>query len=167
MKVPGSEEALERCLHSLKGQYDELILVINDGIGFGAAVNRGLKWASGDFLLIVNNDTVLRKGKLKDLFLNDRVTVPLIQGQPDWKPRCFYCMPRSVYEKVGGYDERFEIGYFEDDDLIKRWELAKISIEQVKAIEVIHQDGGGLTIKQLGEEENFNRNKTRFQEKWG
>src|SRR6266702_3979365 len=107
MPFKEADEALECCLASLKGEYDELLLVINDGIGFGAAVNQGLKWASGDYICVINNDTVLKSGSLLDLATPLAVSVPKIDGQPDWKPRSFYCMPSWVYKKVGGYDERF------------------------------------------------------------
>lgn len=173
--IPGAEEWLAECIASLEG-YDELIVIANDGLGFGAACNLGFQSARGDYLVMSNNDIVLTRGSLRDLAQNDAVTKPYIHGQPDQKPRAFYCMPRWVYERVGGYDERFKIGYFEDDDLIRRWEEAGVSYRTLPEVRVSHRDGGGNTIKHVGqdgnpspngEQENFEANERRFNLKWG
>jgi O-antigen biosynthesis protein len=155
--------ALKRCVNSLEG-HDELVLVINDGIGFGPAVNQGLSLANGDYLIIVNNDTILESGNLADLCDPEAVTVPQMKGQIDNNPRAFYCMPRWVYEKVGGYDERFTYGYFEDDDLMRRWIDAEVPIRTVPSVHVDHV--GGLTMKKLQHELIYERNKELFNEKW-
>ena len=77
-------------------------------------------------------------------------------------------MPRCIYTRLAScgyfYDERFEIGYFEDDDLIKR--LGDIPVYMRPPIAVNHLDGGGLTIKKMGEQKWFDINKKIFEEKW-
>lgn len=45
--LPDVDEALNNCIKSLI-DYDELIILANDGMGYGAAVNAGLKLATGD-----------------------------------------------------------------------------------------------------------------------
>src|SRR5689334_10883519 len=113
--VPGADEALEECTKSLQG-YKEIIIVVNDGIGYSKAVNIGLRQASGNYLCVVNNDTVVQKGNLYYLANPFKVMTPMIVPSPrDQLPRAFFCMPRWVYEEVGEFDERFEGGYFEDD----------------------------------------------------
>lgn len=165
MPFPEADAALERCVVSLRG-HDELIVVVNDGIGFGPAVNRGLALARGDIIWVINNDTELVKGTLAHAS-EYHITIPSIEGQPDDAPRAFYAMPRCVYEEVGGYDERFEIGYFEDDDMIKRWLDAGIGFFRQPSIHVTHLGGGGLTVKRFGEEELMRANRARFVAKWG
>lgn len=157
-------DVLQKCVDSLVG-YDELIIVDNDGIGFAKAVNRGLRIAHGDYIFIVNNDTVQLNGSLKDLCYEGTVTVPRITGQVDQMPRAFYCMPRTVYEQVGGYDERFKVGYYEDDDLIMRWNIADIPIRTVSTVEVVHI--GGETMKHVDRKQAMEGNKKLFDEKWG
>ena len=137
----------------------------NVGIGFARACNLGLAKTHGDYILVVNNDTVVVRGDLELLCVPNTVVVPrMVTGQVDNMPRAFYCMPRTVYEKVGGYDERFEGGYYEDDDLINRWLKAKVKIKVENRVEVNHI--GGLTMKELDTEKLSNENFIKFQEKW-
>lgn len=164
-----SDAALERCLESFKGQYDELILVINDGMGYGAAVNQGLKWASGDFLIVSNNDVKLLEGNLRYMESMMGFIIPTLTPEPrDYLPRSIFGMPRWVYELVtcNGYfyDPRFEVGYFEDDDLHKR--ITNIPCVRQEGILVEHLDGGGLTMKKMGEQKYFDENQLKFIKKW-
>lgn len=153
---------LEHCVASINA--DEIIVVVNDGIGFGKAVNQGLRLAHGDYLLVVNNDTVVLAGDLADMCIPDTVTVPRMTGQVDDMPRAFYCMPRSVYDLVGGYDERFEMGYFEDDDFITRLSQYEIPVKKIDAVEVSHL--GGTTMHLLDRDAIYKANKERFYDKW-
>lgn len=164
--MDGKEGILKGCLDSMRGM-DETIVVANDLKGYGWACNRGLELARGDYLIVANDDTRLINGSLRSLPDALGVTVPLIEPEPrDYKPRCFFCMPRWVYEKIGGFDERFEGGYFEDDDMIKR--LADENIPTIinYQVEIHHLNGGGTTLKKMGEQELFNANKKRYEEKW-
>lgn len=165
--VPYSKEAdemLDTCVNSLSG-YDELILVVNDGIGYGASFNRGLKYSKGDFIVCVSNDTRLVRGSIKDLCVDGVVTTPLVNGS-QMQFGCFFCMPRSIYEKIGGFDERFRGAYYEDNDLLTRWQGAGIELRQIKEVEVLHT--GGVTVKAImNEGELVERNRQIYLDKWG
>jgi hypothetical protein len=167
----GTEDNLRRCIESLYG-YDELVVLANDGIGFGPAVNKGLALSTGDHIIIANDDTWLVSGTLRDLIVNDAVTVPLIKPEPkDHLPRAFFCVPRWAYEKLLSkdgffYDPQFDVGYWEDDDLIKRLELLGIKIKKIETLEVEHLHGGGFSMKQMGEQKFYDLNKERFEKKW-
>ena len=164
-KSPAHKAALKRCLNSLEG-VDEIIVEVNDGIGFAKACNLGLAKTHGDYILVINNDTVVTRGNLQTLCVPDTVAVPRrATGQVDNMPRAFYCMPRSVYEKVGGYDERFEGGYYEDDDLIRRWMEAGVPIIVKNIVEVNHI--GGLTMQEIDAKGYSIANQKRYEEKWG
>lgn len=170
--LDGTDEILSRCIKSLVG-YNELIIVANDGIGYGPAVNKGLKMATGDHMVVINNDTYMIQGTMRDLALNNVVGVPLIDPPArDHNPRCFFCVPRIIYEEIVeqyGYffDERFEVGYFEDDDLIARLQELSIESRLIESVKIHHQDGGGFSMKQMGEEKFYDLNKERFLDKWG
>jgi GT2 family glycosyltransferase len=149
-KTKELDESLDRCVKSLKG-YDELILVINDGIGFGKSFNRGFKYSKGDFIYAISNDTELIEGNLADLVDPDAVTAPMVNGrvQPFWG--CFFVMPRWVYEKTGGFDEDFGLAYYEDNDFILRLKKFGIPMKAVPSVKISHE--GGKTVKALGKEQ--------------
>lgn len=169
--VTGIDHILKKCVKSLKGA-DEIIVVANEGIGFGASVNLGLELVNYDFIIISNNDIFLESGDIQDLCDPRAVTVPRINPQPkDNNPRPFYCMPYSLYKyfynKYGyWYDERFEMGYWEDDDLIKRLEESEIPINYIETVSAYHLNGGGTTMKTVGEQKYYDENKERFMLKW-
>lgn len=164
-----TDEALDKCLKSYEGYYDQLILVVNDGIGYGPAVNQGLKYALHDYIIVSNNDITLDSGTLRDLVDARCITVPSISPEPkDYMPRAIFCMPRWAYTRIssGGffYDPIFKIGYWEDDDLIKR--LGDIKVKFKGSVHVTHFNGGGMTMKQMGESEWHERNRQVFNDKW-
>lgn len=164
--LEGTNEALQRCTDSLVGA-DEVLIVENNSIGYGRAVNCGLRAARGDFLVVLGNDTELLEGSLADLAMHSGVCTPRITPQPkDNFPRAFFCMPRWVYEEVGGFDERFVKGYYEDDDLIKRMFLAGIQFHYNPDVLVHHEHGGGLTMKQMGEQKYHEINREIYLTKW-
>lgn len=156
---PELDEMLQRCLRSMDA--DEKIVIVNDGIGMGKAINMGLRAATGDFIVVANNDTELIKGSLSAICDDGAVTYPN-EGQVG----AFYCMPRWVLDKVGNYDEQFEIGYYEDTDLALRWQQAGVPIKLVSSIEVKHP--GGTTLNTLTDrDEIVSKNAAKFREKWG
>src|SRR6476659_88953 len=169
---PESDAALERCLESFKGHYDELILIVNENMGYGPAVNLGLKWATGDQIIVSNNDIILLKGELRNLPWTPSVTVPIVTPPAkDHNPRCIFGMPRWVYEELMTrdgyfYDPRFEIGYFEDDDLIRRLYEYEIPTILTTDILVENINGGGLTMKTVGEQKYYDINEKVFKDKW-
>lgn len=156
------DDMLQRCVASIPA--DEKIIIVNDGIGLGKALNIGLSMATGDYLIVSNNDVVF-KGDLGRMFDPEGITYPTgMEGGRD-HPRSFYCMPRWVYEAVGGYDELFEFAFFEDDDMIKRWLDADIPLKQVD-VWLEHQPGTTLD-RHPKRDRVFKENKQRFIEKWG
>ncbi len=158
-----ADKMLDRCVKSLSG-YDELILVLNEGIGYGKSFNRGMRMAKGDYLVCVSNDTELKKGLIQDLLNPTCITTPLV-NENQTQFGCFFCYPRGLYEQIGGFDERFEGAYFEDDDLLKRWKEAGIEVKRVDTVKITHT--GGVTVKALmNENELMDRNRKLFQEKW-
>lgn len=159
--LPEHDSYLEKCVASLDA--DEIIIIVNDGIGIAKALNRGLSLAKGDFLCVLNNDIVLHNS-LNDFCDDTAVVTGKVANQTDEKPRSFYVMPRWIYETVGGYDEQFETGYFEDDDLIRRWEALDIPIK-VRDIHIDHV-GGGTIDKIPNRSEVYAANRKRYEQKY-
>lgn len=163
---PGKPAVLERLLDSLVGA-DEIIVVENWKAGYAVPINFGLSQASGDYLLVLNDDLVLTQGELSELCDPDAVTSPTIDNgvQPFWG--CAFMIPRWVYEKVGGLDERYRVSYFDDDDYINELRKAGIPMRCKTTVNFHNADGGGRTLHTFSDHnEFFEENKQRFIEKW-
>jgi GT2 family glycosyltransferase len=74
---------------------------------------------------------------------------------------------REVYEAIGGLDERFALGFFEDDDLAMRAGQAGFALAVAHQLFIHHVgrrtfEGAGIDAEGLLQE-----NGRRFAEKWG
>lgn len=169
-----TDEALRRCVSSFPEEC-ERVVVVNDGTGYGHNVNIGLRVATGDYIAVVNNDCRLAAGNVYDLCVPAAVTSPLVIGErqgygesiePGGFHGCFWVVPRSVLDRVGLLDERFEHAYWEDDDFLIRLREAGIQTRQVTTVQVKHI--GGLTTVKIPEHRTWLEvNERRFEEKWG
>lgn len=157
---------LKRCTQSLNG-HDELIVVWNDKMGYAKAINKGLAIAKGDFLIVMNDDVSLQKGSLRDLIDPNAVTSPIVNGHRQDFYGCFFCIPRWVYEKVGGLWEGYRISYFDDDDYIMMLKQAGIPMHSVDNVEVSHPDGGRTLHTFSDRDEFFEENRQTFIKRWG
>lgn len=152
-----------------KVKNDERIKIIRleKNIGFGAANNRGVKEAKGEYILILNNDTLVQENSIEKLidfleknpefsavgplvlypdksfqlsfgkeislfnefilkFFYERyykliykIRGKRISREVDWLSGVCFLIKKSLYEKIGGFDENFFI-YLEDCDFFKR-----------------------------------------------
>lgn len=165
---PEKHKVLERLLDSLKG-VDEILVIENWKDGYAVPINFGLSQASGDFLMVLNDDLVMDKGSdLHDVCDINFVTSPSIDGkeQPFWG--CAFCIPRWVYAKVGGLWEGYEVSYFDDDDYIQILKKARVPMKSMPNINFENVDGGGRTLHTFpNHQEFFDRNKQTFIKRWG
>ena len=78
-------------------------------------------------------------------------------------------MRRDVYEAVGGLDEQFELGMFEDDDYAERVRGAGLRVVCAQDVFVHHfgEASFGRLVPTGEYGELFRANKRRFAEKWG
>lgn len=163
--IPGADELLKQCVDSL--DYTELIVVVNEGTGFGKAVNQGLKLAKGEYIAIINNDVKLTQGALKQLCHPNKVMSP-VWGSPvkaigiDFLSNCFV-FPRWVYEKVGGFDEQFKIGDYEDNDWYERCKVAGVEFGHNPYVRIYGEQGFTKSKMQYKPDEN----RELFFKKWG
>ena len=76
-------------------------------------------------------------------------------------------MKRAVYENIGGLDERFGIGFFDDDDLAER--ARRAGFELVVAQDLFIHHFGSRTFQGNGidAEKLLDENARRFAAKWG
>ena len=74
---------------------------------------------------------------------------------------------RDVLDRLGGLDERYNLGFFEDDDLCARARRAGIQLAVAQDVFIHHF--GSRTFKGLGIDctKQLAENFARFKERWG
>ena len=189
--------------------YPEIRLIRNlKNEGFPAAVNQGIVKAIGDYVLILNNDTIVTEGWLENMIktaesdsaiglvgpISNSVSGFQIdvdakyssieemhkyaaslkeknKGNINAFPRiAFLCtlIKRNVISAIGGLDERFTPGNFEDDDYCLRTQLAGFKTVITREVFIHHY--GSKSFKADGENKYAERlqiNGQKYAEKWG
>lgn len=189
-----------------RGQVRRLILNA-ENLGFAAGNNVGLLAASGEFLVLLNNDTYVTPGWVRTLcahFRSDprlgllgpvtnnignearieiayadmgemveqarRYTLANPGTRYPMRTVAFFCvaMPRRVHEAVGGLDERYGVGFFEDDDYCRRVEQGGWTIACADDVFVHHHLSASFDNMQSdAKRELFERNKQTYESRWG
>lgn len=152
-------DLLSNCVASLVG-YDELILQFHTGDSFSKAVNKGVARSKGDYIAIVSNDILMLEGSLKDYCKPNTIVRPTLTGQYAKFP--FVVMPRNVWDLVGGLDEDFKVGFYEDK-LFLDIARSKGVILEYSPLKIWHK--GSATIGQLNPKELMKINKEIYQDK--
>jgi GT2 family glycosyltransferase len=76
-------------------------------------------------------------------------------------------MKRAVYETIGGLDERFGIGFFDDDDLAERARRAGFELAVAHDLFVHHFGSGTNQGNRVDAEKLLDENAKRFADRWG
>jgi GT2 family glycosyltransferase len=177
-------------------------------VGFPSAANQGINNSLGDYVLLLNNDTVVTENWLERMLeiaesedkigivgpISNEVSGLQIDKTASYKdmhemhsyakkiaqknagvtlnfPRvAFLCtlIKKEVVEKIGGLDERFTPGNYEDDDFCLRAQLAGFKTVIAKDVFIHHY--GSKSFKADGENKYAERleiNKQKFIGKWG
>lgn len=163
---PEKRDLLHKCVASLKGQ-DELIVLSGKQKSLAIAINVLFKMAHGEYIIISNDDLTLDYGDLKDLCVPGVVTSPKINGEPKNFSGHMFCVPRTVYETVGGYDERYTIAYFDDDDFLSTLRESEVETRCVESVNVLHPVGGTTLHTYPDWQRFYEENKRMYFEKWG
>lgn len=185
-----------------------VLLQLNDeNLGFSAANNQGLALGKGDYLVVLNNDTVVTSGWAMGLIrhlrrdptigligpvtnnIGNEAKVPVeyesLEEMPseaarytlahmgqafDIRTLAFFCVmvPRTTYERIGGLDEAFGLGFFEDDDYCRR--VQEIGMKCVCAEDVFVHHNLSASFNKLGEERKrklMEKNRQIYEAKWG
>lgn len=176
--------------------FDVKLICSKLNLGFTGGNNLGAKSASGDLLLLLNNDTVLKTdlepmvkaftdpqlGVLGcHLFYANGLNQPSVGyehtpwrimlswlgiSRISWLPNVFrrietspafyalphdqvawvsgacFLTPRTLWQSVGGLDERYFM-YVEDVDYCKRIQEQGYRVGYIPSVEVVHYEGGG------------------------
>jgi GT2 family glycosyltransferase len=203
----GSTDGTPDFLQQLAVADSRVKLILNqENRGFAAANNQALRQAQGEFLVLLNNDTVVPRTWLSRLvahlvaqpqwglvgpvtnWIGNEAQIPVgyrsLEEMLPWAERymqenegkwfpinvlAMYCvaMRREVFARVGGLDERFSVGMFEDDDYALRVRQAGWEVICVEDVFVHHH--GKAAFRQLDGatyQRIFEENRKKFEEKW-
>ncbi len=178
-----------------------------DNLGFSGGNNIGLREATGDYLVILNNDIYTTEGWLggliRHLERDDQLGIVgavtnmcgneaqidiEYMNMDDMQKNAreytssharkllyvdtvaFFCVAfrRRLFDEIGGLDESFKIGYFEDDDYCRRARLAGFKVAIAEDVFVHHEHSGSFSkLSVERRNEIFEANKLVYEKKWG
>jgi GT2 family glycosyltransferase len=179
----------------LKTLSDLVVIANRENRGFAGACNQGIYAASGEWVLVMNNDVILSNGWLQGLLSAagerqlDMVSPAIREGRLNYDLEahaeeltsrmksvlrrgvvngiCFMAH-RRVFEAIGVFDENFRIGQYEDKDLFLRARRAGFHLGTVGASFIHHF--GSVTQKAVGARRETRdyalANKAYFSRKW-
>ena len=136
------------------------LLSYPEPLGFPRAYNEGMRVATGEYITLLNNDTVLlpqARGEwlrmLEQPFLDDPatgLTGPFLANSTAANDSflIFFCatISRKCIDRVGYLDEIFTMGTGEDTDLCIRAKRAGFTIHQVPAKELVITTSVGVPV---------------------
>lgn len=147
---------------------------------FPKCANTGFEAAEGEIIILSNNDIVFTPDWLQGILkpLNEGYDISSIRMSDsdgyvtDDKITegdrfgSLWAMKRGVYDTIGGFDESFGKGTFEDLDYHKRAEAAGFKIAKNHAVMVEHV--GRATMDELfPERDDFMEGQAKFVKKYG
>jgi len=144
------------------GNFDATFMALSDtyiynhhNVGYTANVNRGWKYAKGDFVAIVGTDTYLKEGNLKDLCIEGRVTSPEIVNQRiDGLSGSFFVVPKDCPK----YLIETMKTYYSDEEYARR--IGDI-FTKVDTVKIYHH--GAQTVTEAGVEGKMEADKEAYE----
>jgi len=163
------------------GQWDNRMFRIPENVGFGPAMNAGVRQTHGDYIFLLSDDVqiwgdFIGESKL-DLYAypdgiicNEVVNWPAGWNQFGAKPVInypqgyFLAFTRNAWETVGGFDERFVPHDYEDVDLGMKCRERGVRIIQA-SLPLTHHAAGtiGYNTERM---EHTIKMRMLFAEKW-
>lgn len=161
-----------------------------ENVGYPGAVNQGMKLSHGDFVAISNNDIKVTPNWLdvaEEVFKDPTVgslhyrmiqyeepvttgNETWLEGKERWCTSSFFIIRRKAFESVGGYDEGYKEGGYDDWDFwhrvrhVNKWKTAYTN----KAV-YQHKDSSTYIAMDNGynRTERDTRNREHFKSKFG
>lgn len=128
--------------------------------GFTANVNRGWRYSTADFTAIVNSDTELVSGELKDLCVNGKVTSPEIINQNiEFLAGPFWVTPKEVKEERGILREEMRT-YASDSEYDAR---VRDIFQKVGSVKIGHQQMQTVTLAGVQGGEELDRDRYAYE----
>lgn len=183
-----SDLATKEYLRGLKNILKNNFTLIEniENVGWVKAVNQGLKISTAPYACVMNNDVIVSNKWLDNMvetmdknpaigLMNPRWEKEKFNGlkgdymEADWCRGFCVLTKREVINKIGGFDEAYGFGYWEDHDFSVR----AINAGYVPALalnsfaEHIKNASVKNEMKQKEWDELFARNRDTFEKRWG
>ncbi|MEC0241106.1 glycosyltransferase family 2 protein [Paenibacillus dokdonensis] len=182
------------------------LIVNEENKGFAAGTNQGMIEATGDYILLLNNDTIVTPNWLSGLYAallrdsnigivgpvsnhvapiqripvsewpaSENLNAYALQRQQDLAGSGFYshkligfCMlfHRSLLDRIGGFDERFFPGNYEDDDFSIRTRISGKRLWVAQDIFIHHEGQGTFTSNRIDYKRSSLASAEKFRAKW-
>ena len=152
-----------------KIKYAHVHIMKNEqNVGVGASWNMlcNVIFANHPYALILNDDVYLgkRTADIKELIEKKKYKGAFLRAVPDW---CAFIISKSIYEKVGRFDECFMPAYYEDMSYERRMFLQGIPIIKTPSL-IPYVYNSSKTLEKMPElQEASKRNKELYVEMWG
>ena len=185
----GSQRQTREYLEELTSNNEIPVNLIRNetNLGYVKAVNQGLRASCGDYVCLLNNDTKVQEGWLEELInvaqSNPKIGIlnPVSASLPykkkelreKWIEIGFatgFCMliKREVIDKIGFFDEDYEVGFWEDTDYCQRAKRAGYICAVAKASYVYHHPHQTFNFFEQDKINRiFEKNRELFYSKWG
>jgi GT2 family glycosyltransferase len=204
-----SDQETRNSLGQLTAAHDNLSVIFNPkNYGFAKANNLGAKQAKGDYLVFLNNDTIVSEGWLGRLLSHlqnipdagmvgpvtnaigneakiavdySEPTIEAVNQFANYRAEHFsgqyfkirnlalYCsiISKELFDRIGGLDERYKIGMFEDDDLAMVILQEGLFLYCAEDVFIHHFHGASFNkLSLLKRIVIFHINKYKFERKW-
>lgn len=183
-----SDAGTKKMLSDFAVSHANVTLCVNtENVGWVKAVNQGIGQSSAAYVCIMNNDTVVETddwlGKLIgiagseadiglvnpsfDSALEGRSLAPYIEV--DFCRGYCIVVKREVLNRIGGLDEAYGLGYYDDDDFSVR--AIRAGFRCIKVWDVVVRHVRDSTFSELFEDQKRRKmhqaNKELFYAKWG
>ncbi len=158
---------LQIFLSSVKGQYNELIIIDDNLDNLSKKINIGLHKSKGDYIMVANDDVELIEGKLNYLCVEGIVVAPTVLNSVNKLFHGhFWAFSRKVYKKVGDMFEGYDGFYYDDSDY---W--MQILSKGVKIIRnenvIFNHKHPATTLSKLYKPGREEANRRLFIKRWG
>ena len=177
---------------------DKNIKIIRNGqnLGWVKSVNRGLAESSAEYVCVMNNDTLVTDGWLDEMIAvaekepdiglvnpvwekPDNISIEKFANglrrhlgkyiETDWVRGFCFLIKREVINRIGGLDEAYSPGYYDDCDYSVRALRAGFRPVRAKASYVYHYQNAThkTALKKEGMDYLLVKHKELFYERWG
>ena len=176
-------------------EWADILITNTENLGFAKACNQGFRRATGEWICCMNNDIFVYDGWLEALIQTFQdntdcgVAMPALMKQtkdgrealkiekPDLDRNydCYgrgaefgscWLIPKWLMDKVGLFDENFQIGFGEDRDYWRRVRQAGYETYRTHKTRVFHQ--GNITMSKIKDRKKYTiPNREYLKRKWG